>query len=242
VSYFLYFVEDPVKVQTAADAEKAGFGYLMDDNVVFHPRAANKGPGGKPGTTIAFVPKGMKGPTVGYFKDAQEWHNIGGRWYGIDKANPPSITGLTRTKQMPGHDIKLADGNLWRVPVGRAMSGVTPLPCALTWDGAEWTPGDVLPKYKELYAAAGQIRDLLFRAAGESESGIEITYQDELNTAALALGINYRVGPAEISLLGILTTENEAEVLQALVDVPGLLELKKKLDSDMSISTLGDED
>jgi hypothetical protein len=50
-----------------------------------------------------------------------------------------------------------------------------------------------------------------------------------MKLASLALGVNYRVGPFEITALGLIDTHNIVAVAAVLMDEDGLKRLKEEL-------------
>jgi len=163
-------------------------------------------------------------------------------WIGYDPDQKfPGPSELKREQTFGGHEVKLADGNKWIVPVARALDGTTPLPRRLRWDGSEWTPSDVLPQYVDLFDKACALWDGLMAAAVNPEAETGFTFSQECDVAAHALALNYRVGPAEISILGLFDTQSEIEIAKAIVDWPTFEQIKKNMASENVGSTPGGE-
>ena len=228
----LYYIPAK-KVVTPEMAGSLGLGYAVShtgiDCVEISP-----GPDQQHGVLFRFSAGGFNG------SERAKWEQIPNStaWLGFDPAHPPSPADLARPKQMNGHFVRLADGNDWLVPVARAISGASPLPRRMKWDGSQWQTGDLLAQYTELFAQACRAWDTI---VGATSDGLA-TFTDECNLAAMALAINYRIGPAEISTLGLFDTASEVEVIKALVDWPALEEIKKKLAAEKSSLTPGVED
>ena len=201
--------------------------YMFDGPAEPHRVEVLSGPDGNSG--CAFTAPNYDGDSPPPKVDGLDWAPIPGKplWLGVDPEDLPGPADLVRPWQFDGYDVRLGDGRLWRLPVARAVDGSTTLPRKLAWDGSSWQPGDVLPLYRELFAAAAAVWDTLL-AAGEGKAA-RVTLSDECDLVTRALACNYRVGPAEVSALGLLTSEVEIEAVRAVIDWPGFTELKKKL-------------
>lgn len=214
------------KMVTADAARRLGLGYAFESG---GPACleAHKGPDGGHGCIFVFPDAAGDHPPI-HVTDRHEWIQLPGSgvYVGVDPDQLPTPESLARREQIDGHFVTLGDGCEWLVPVARMISGATPLPRRLAWDGTEWTPGDVMPKYRELFGAACRLWEVL--SGGDAA---ELTLSTECDIAATALAINYRIGPAEISLMGLFSTQTEANIAKALIDWPALMELKKKLDA-----------
>ena len=224
----LYYVPD-VGTMKAERACELGLGHVFAEGDLTYAGWQN-GPSG-PGVLFAHGQAGFEAA------GACEWTAApdAAYWIGFLRSDLPRPQDLVRAKVMPGHPVCLADGNLWTVPVARLLDGAPALPRRLTWDGASWQPGDVLERYADLFGAACRCWDAL------SQDG-EVTFDESCDVAVLALAINYRVGPAEVSALGLFDNTSHIEVVKAMLDWPALEEVKKKLDSGELSSVPGDTD
>jgi hypothetical protein len=150
---------------------------------------------------------------------------------------------LLRPDSLAGGLVELLDGNKWIIPIaleasdnGGRSTVTNKLPDTLDLnDAGEWVHGRILPRFSEI----SQIADRWFAdmvAAMDSkqeneEGGYVVKFElmsDIFDAAAKVLSANYAVGRAEVAMLGLLTEKKAYEVLNQLVDLPGLVELQKK--------------
>jgi len=215
---------------------EAGIGYAVDGEST--PPCTGMMPGPDTGQGVLLTVGGITPAAAG---PACDWTQIHGAtaWLGLS-GERPGPADLARKSQRDGHAVRLADGNEWLVPVARALDGTTPLPrrLALSAEGV-WVFGDVTEEFAGLYADACRVFETF---CGEAEDDGAVLVSEGVEIAVRALAVNYRIGPAEISALGLFTSESQADVLKALVDWPALDELKKKLDSDEPTSPPTAED
>ena len=232
---FLYFLPGKNAAHVAA-LKDAGLGYLFDGSASATTGSMEPGPGGTRGAVVVVGSP----PPVLHVPQGVEWQDCGKYWLGYDPENPPTPQDLEREELVDGHDVGLADGNLWLVPVARHYDGSTPLPRPIKWHPERgFEPGEVAKRHRDLFAGAQQAWDALM---GISEDGA-FAVGDEYDLLSVALGTNYRVGPAEIGALAILLTTNRIDVVKAVVDWPGLEEfLKKRGAAGAQLSTPGAEE
>jgi hypothetical protein len=87
---------------------------------------------------------------------------------------------------------------------------------------------EVLPRFASLTSCAERIFDSYFG------NGTSPTFRECWDACCEALGVNYRLGPWEISSLELVLSDRLAGVMQAMVDVPSInaeLAGKKKGDT-----------
>ena len=171
-------------------------------------------------------------PRVGYFPDNQEWHKAPGGeyWLGIDTHKRPGPDDLVREKTIPGHAVCLGDGQQWIVPIARqVVSGsVLPQQGVLNADG-EWELV-ALPEYAALWADASRVWKTIVVNYGweeRTEDHRDFTIEELFDLACRVLTTNYYLNRFAISALGLLRTDNAELVSEAVVDIPGLIELLK---------------
>lgn len=181
-----------------------------------------EGPDGKSGLVLA---AGMQPPT--YAPDRQTWiESENGVWVAIeDPEAAPGPNDLQRIKQLPGYPATLGESE-WTVPL------------LLRWDPTTTQQISTLPQKLMPVRDGGNYRwekrvhpqhaplDLLARRLWESfcedfDKGKVITMDAACADVAQLLNINYRIGAAEIGLLGLLDESSAAQVLGFAIDTPG---------------------
>jgi len=133
-----------------------------------------------------------------------------------------------------GHEVELEDKHKWLVPCARVFSRGSLLPEALVLGPDGEIVREALPKFAELSNKAERVWKWFAKTHNISEEDVEpLTDVEGYEIVTTALGTNYRIGKKEISVLKIITTHNGVHVLQALIDVPTLIELSDGV-SDVS--------
>jgi len=239
----IYFWETAKQLVNKAKVVELGLGYAFETPSVASAHA-DTGPGGKAGVTFS---ASSKAGMVRFKPEEQVWEPYPGKeglWLGFWKENHPTPDDLLRRKPKDGHFVELCDGQEWLIPVARAVDGSSPLPRALKNDGANWLVGDVKEAFKDYFARACQLWDVMFPAEGvASDEDRIVTIAGAADLCVIALSINYRVSAAEISLLELLDTEIYTAVCKAVVDYPTLEAMVKKNETPgAQSSTPGDAD
>jgi hypothetical protein len=223
---FLYFVPTDANQITAPQLRQLGLGYLgIKGNATAR---ACRGPGDRPGLVFA-----GDGKAAAAYKPAeQDWMpGPDGKYFvGREQKNElPGPDELRKPRFVSGEDLTIGE-QVWTVPVCLSLVRGATIPKALVLgpDGKTWTFGQ-LPEFAALCAAAARVHESLMVAApaespgdGAAEDGAErtrITLTDAADIAVQALGVNYRVGPVEASVLRLLTTETVRDVCFAIVDL-----------------------
>jgi len=187
-----------------------------------------------------------------YYKPAEQtWQKgINGKyWVGFYNNDRPTEPALRRTKQLAGHLIELNDGKKWLIPIARIPACGSALPQALILG----SKGEVFAKELPQYAMFGAKVETLwedFKVENKLKEGTpQLTITERMQLVIEAIAWNYHAGPDEVNALKLLTTANLNEALEAILDVPTLLEIieeneKKNLAgiSDGSSSSSGDGD
>lgn len=247
----LYYL--PGRKQASPEAIRAaGLGYLLDGaGGLPSAEVPHSGPDGKGGCMAALVPHGAGEVAISALVRGLTWAQLPGSqaWLGWRAEDPPGPTELARREQVDGHEVELGDDRRWLVPVARCLDGGTRLPRRLAWDGAEWSAGEVLERYRALWEASGRIWDAIRDAAGGAADDVSDaavaarpTFTEECNVACAALAVNYRLGAGEVSLLGLFEERAEIRAIKALIDWPTLAEVKKKLAAAPASSAPGAAD
>lgn len=197
----------------------SAFSHVRDFRSEVCASEPNGGPGKKPGTLLVPLPADGQPPNrLGYFPRDQHWEeNPGGAdaWLGYNLAEPPTPERLARRKRFPGYDVELADGNRWEIPILRAPGTRSSLPHRFAYDKENGWKLKLDPSYAELWQMAETAWNYYAGDGG-------ITWDFFADYATACLGLNYRIGRAELSLLGLLDTTNRNALIEATLDIPFL--------------------
>jgi hypothetical protein len=223
VGALVYYTSERDAINSEAVAA-LGLGYVLDDGGVAQVPTA-RGPDGSKGVYFAAGGVSMRPAGLSF----EVYPGKPRVWIGTDKAEPPTPEDLARGDVLKGHPVKLGDGQMWEVPVARYQAGHAGFPRRLTWSPEGWKPGDVVDAYKAIWDGACDFLTQLLSAEANAPGGqaVEFSGSDEVELAARALALNYRVSPAEISMLGLFDTETKADVCLALVDFPSMKKLQE---------------
>lgn len=224
---FLYFVETEQFQGTVEDVAKAGLSYAFESPP--QVRSASQGPGGKSGFVVSCD------DDLGYYKERQTWRRSGvdGLWVGQWTGRELGPGDLFRRRPLPGHMVTLADDRVWLCPTARKLTDSADGP--LQWsnalphrwgvdDAGHWVTGAILPRYAALWEEVAWIWEYFKTSDGQTT----VDGQKAGHAAALALAANYRLGPVECDMLGLIDDQTVFEVLGALVDWPSVIEWGKK--------------
>lgn len=245
MSAFLYFVPTDKPSLAREDLDRLGLSYAVDAG---NPMArGTRGPEGLTG--LIFRGDGKNG---GYDPACQAWRKgpkVDGEtryWVALPTNEPkPGPAELARPRQISGEPVRLRDGKDWIVPIARSFVRGSTLPkeLALGEDGETWAPAD-LPEYMGLCRHAERFFAMWEEAASresEDERGIRLDFKDGMAIVVEALRVNYRVGPAEVSMLRLCTDVEMFEVTRAICDLPAfervLVDRAKKESASASSST-----
>ena len=210
---------------------KHGLGYVLPEKTEQpDQQAVTNGPNKQSG--IVFTFQGADNKAHLSMQEKADWKQIpkSEAWCGIYSGCVPGPDDLKREQAIAGFWVKLHDGNQWYIPSVCCYDGSTCFERPLKWDGEKFFYGDIEDRHKELYDAVVKMWDSV--VVSDGDSGIVIKTTENAMACFQALAINYRIGPHEISELGILTTKNYRDAMEALMGLPILAELKKKADTD----------
>lgn len=216
---FQYLIEGAAGPCPADALKTWGLDYAFDSSPA--RRASIDGPGGQGGLVIG------QGESLGYYPEMQVWRPLPAiagqpkRWVGMPKAS--SMAGLqshlSRSVQLPGHQVPLADGQQWLIPAAKRFNSDTQrferaVGSRLRVDDAgEWRIDDVLPQFTKLWEAACDWLD--YRDDGS------LTISQAADMCVVAIASNYRVSRVEVGMLGLLDDRSTiASVMNAVIDYP----------------------
>lgn len=202
------------------------------------------GPGEASGAMITVNPGGKAPQRMGYVPQFQTWTKVRIEpelWIGVDKEYPPGPQDLARPRLIPGHNVPLADGHDYVIPVIRGVRGDTGLPEDMFRGPDGEFAREIKPAYRQLWEDTQPVWDFLYGDAGAAEPG-SMEYPDVLDLAVRFVGINYRYGAAEQAVLRLIdsTADTWQAVFHAVVDGPFLemaIEAQKKSESQPAADT-----
>lgn len=242
MSGFLYFVPDYKFPPTGPDEvtlKRLGLEHLLGAVFSHNAIELGRGPGGQSGTTLALddVAPGGAAPVCGYYPDQQTWRQFKRFWLGCETDKPPLACDLVRAEPLPGHLVRLGDGQLWRVPAERF------LPNRLELDEDGQVQRVPLPQFAALKQQTRLLWEDYLQVISSAETTtagqapdkktLRLSDPEQFRLAVHYLGVNYRLAVPECNLLGLLSESCLVRVLEAILDVPALAamletEAKKK--------------
>ena len=199
-------------------------------------RVANTahGPGQQgPGVLFAAVRDGLVVPAgeierrLKYVADParQVWMEADGFWVGYEVDARPGPEDLERAKMVDGYPYQCRDTGSWVVPLARYADGGTNLDQRIVYLPSREIEMRPLQRYEALCAFAAEHFEYL-SGVYQDELDLMVTYSQRFaDVACEALGVNYHVGPYELSLLGMLTKDASVLICGLLCDWPGLMRI-----------------
>lgn len=238
MSGLLYYLPGQGLPVTLGDLRaKFGLGHAFDPaDQPITVRSVRRGPDGGEGAVVVDERR-VSAASVGFFPDRQQWWRVPGSAAWVGRFTGESIVpaDLQREVILPGHDVKLADGQSYHVPIARGLAEeadelryFVALPRKSTIDDeGRWVEGDVDDRYAELWSLAERWADAVVDAKTEHGRTM-FELRDSHDGALAALAANYRLGKAEVALLGLFNRRVVYDVLLALIDWPAYEEFHKK--------------
>lgn len=253
MSGFLYYIPGHEGQVSLEQLKTAGLEYAFETQPTAN--GVQGGPDNGNGVIVAQEPF-TAAHQIRYLPEQQIWRKMPQReiYLGIygDPAEsgfevppcPPGPGDLARREMLDGYLLELGDGRQWQIPVAREASekdgrlvSQSALPRRMELNEAgEFVPGDPLPQFASLSSAAEEYYNAFDRAVKEDGGTIRFEFDDQ--AAVTVLAANYRIGPLEVVMLGLLTYGGPyaVRVLSLAIDLPGLAELQKKTASAGSAS------
>jgi hypothetical protein len=231
MSGFLYFVEGAQALEPAKETLRSvGAAYALTEGMYFQHTGI--GPSGSGGGILCSSLKS-------YDKDSQVWqlHNSGQFWIGVDTHDMPRPKDLALKSQISGHLVKMEDGNDWLIPAARSwghnkegqVAWCRNLPCVRVFEDGSWKDGEVIPKHRALWNHMLRLNGIFVDAmAGDMTKIKNASLEEEADFVLTALRTNYRVGPIEASMLGIMTDTIAGDVANAVMDMPSVEAILEK--------------
>jgi len=193
------------------------------DRVVI--RECYGGPGGGRGVVVG------QDDQVKYDPGTQTWKKFPDYWVGWESL--PGPDDLKRENMLPGYLARLGDGKEWLIPIARLITGEPGMDrvYSLGEDGrVRW---EIQEKYRELFDFASWWLGMI-SGTDTDKHGHEWTDEGIFRMISRIIGVNYRVGLYEVSVLGLVTDISIKEIMRVVCDIPGMTKIleaaKKKQD------------
>jgi len=173
------------------------------------------GPDGMSGTLVCAGARDSQ--PVGMYPARQKWEQWGAVWIGRDTEDPPQPIDLQRPQMLSGYERELG-GIVWTVPVVR-RGGMRPaLPQSMARTPAGEFELRLRDEWREPWEQSGKIWDQIVDPK-------PCPFAEVFDLCCSMLSLNYRVGPAELSILGTVDTTNWQTIYECVADWPTVAEM-----------------
>lgn len=230
MGHLLYYAPKGITIRKHADLVRVGLGYATDGRGGPLAVGTPKGPDGLEGVFFVLpLPDGSHPPLqdlVGRVDTWAECETDVGIQVGFVSSDPPTPKDLERKIMFPGTPVRLADGTEWSIAIARYLDGSTALPLRASRKNGEWVFDAIDARYSEFWNRSLQYFNCIMGVDGAPL----FEAPDELDFAAAALSVNYRISPAEIGLLGLFDTNVAHNISMEAVDFSAI---KKKAEESM---------
>jgi len=215
----LYFL--PLVARVDRDLLHQTLGHVLEPDDQPAQGEIGAGPDGGRGVLIALDPEPDCG--LGYDPAAQTWCQAAGGtlWLGYPNDARPSPQDLLREEVVAGHLVRLGDGQEWMVPTARYFAGGSTLPQSIVLGPNGEKVTRALPRFAALSRHADRCAQNIRILMGMDERPKDwqaMSVDEGWDICVDALALNYRLGPNEVSLLELVTTQNMQHILEALCD------------------------
>ncbi len=218
---FLYYIPGH-QAATPKLLGTLGLSYAFSGGV--YARGCERGPDQGRGCIVADKERVQE---PGYWPDKQTWRRIPGRttWVGYFNDQSPEPPDLLLPRPIGGAKLKLDDGREWLCPVARAwmrndgeFAWANNIPHQMTLgEDGNWQRSGIKPRYAELWNIAEAWHRIRW-GGGSPADEARFRGGAEAAAAVVCLQANYAVGPAEVSMLGVLEDEAILTILDTLID------------------------
>ena len=155
----------------------------------------------------------------------QVWIEAKGYWVGYHVDLKPNADDLQRERMVSGYRYECPLTGDWVVPLARKSDGTTMFDQRVAYMPDGTITKKPVARYKTLCDFASDHWEFLVGLEAD-EKGIEFEADKKYcDVACEALGVNYHVGPYELTLLEVLTMESAGWICGYLCDIIGLLEI-----------------
>ncbi len=180
-------------------------------------------PHGPLGTGLVCFRKSIPG-NLAVFGKVEDWHKIPGKEAWVKQIAPCTHDGLKRAddKILDGYEVEFENGTKWIVPRVLSWSSLQSAICTLPniaklSDSGEWYPGEIVPRYRELWER--------FKAIELADS--DKVYEAEIKACVAAMQTHYFVSDIECSLMECFSKQTVFAIWNAATDQVRYEQLKK---------------
>ncbi len=225
---FLYFIPGASMSTTgreglAAQLEAARLSNVLPDGSMTQNSVAG-GPCGKGnGLMFSCARQGEGDPIFPKYEPAkQTWIDAGTHCVGYYTDNPPAPSDLVRRRPVHGYAWVDDRDEKWIVPLARVCDGSTLLPNTMGIGADGKMVKKPKARYKDLCAFAQAHFEMLTGLLDRGEFAYKEDWDTHFSVACEALGVNYHVGPYEITVLECMDETGVSDVCARLCDIFGL--------------------
>ncbi len=208
-----------------------------------------RGPDGSHGViATVFSHRDDSNPSIGYLPHQQQWTESaanpgqelpkGAFWFGVETDRPPRPIDLSHQTLMNGYDVRLKDGNAWRIPETLQM----PMDIGRDPNTGELTklyPGEYHAFCKQAEKYVIVLFDNILNleilkksnpAAAPAEVSSEFVLEDIWEFCCTALSLNYRLADPILGhgFMDLLDERKMALIVRATIALPDILEVIEK--------------
>ena len=179
------------------------------------------------------------GEFISYLPDEQSWTEADGYRIGFWNKKPVVPADLARRSLFPGFDLKLGDGNLWKIPVAAQLPSTYKL---IDGRWASVRKPQFLDFWNQSETWFRRLMVLDFdhqRMADDAGMGLDEFKSCWVDFVVFTLRQNYRINAAVVSELGLIDDWNLAAVTMAVVDGMHIQSVTDELKSEIDREAAG---
>lgn len=151
-------------------------------------------------------------------------------WLGRVRGKPVPPASLARSRQFPGENLTLADGNEWLIPIARRL----PMNHGLDAQGRfSRVPK---PEHCDYFEQAERMLAEVFTAVESDQDRVSI--QDANSFAVKAIAKNYLVNRDVVAWLGLLDDECLGRITQIAIDLKNIIQYVREKKVPETAATL----
>jgi hypothetical protein len=230
---FLYFLPGHPGANAALLGKLGLLDRFSDDGSTLIDHCIIAETGGPAGEDVGaqagcIIAAGIERPT--YARDTQRWIDCDNFWVAIEDL-PPLPQDLERARGIAGYDLPLGpEGQIWRVPLvlawnRQAMRHDPHVPTHLAFEKGK-VVHRISRRHQPIVDVAQRVLDAALAAYTEQR---DVVLPNGFEAAARLLGVNYRIGVEELSLLEAIDEPAAQRILSLSIDLGAFIEHGQEL-------------